>query len=266
MTHWVTPQEMSELDRSTIEGGIPGAVLMERAGTALADLAIGMLKGERLPIVVLAGPGNNGGDGYVAARLLHQRGHIVSVHPAFQDSKVCSPDCAANRASYLGSGGLECSAPSFRPALVIDALLGTGFAGRLKGQILSTVQAYKSPGCPILSADCPTGVNCLTGEVDTEAVRADVTVTFAAPKLGMLLPPGCGFAGAIFLADIGIHMPDNHLREVMDMAGARAKLPPAPLTLTKAHLERCWCSPDPSACLARPSWPRWVPFAAVPAL
>ncbi len=229
MTHWVTPQEMADLDRAAIGSGTPGAVLMERAGAAVSDYAERMLGGEKLPVLILAGPGNNGGDGYVAARILLRRGFPVAVHPAFAESREPSPDCTLNRRSYLALGGAECSAPPFKPALMIDALLGTGFSGRLSGEVLKAVETFLPGRCPVLAVDSPTGVNGLTGEADPYAVKADVTVTFAAPKLGHLLPPGCGCTGALFLADIGIPVAGNTLREVMDMPRARECLPNRPV-------------------------------------
>lgn len=228
MTYWVTPQEMSELDRTAIANGTPGALLMERAGAAVADTAGRMLAGEKRPVLVLAGPGNNGGDGYVAARILLQRGFPVSVHPAFQEDQACSPDCLLNRDAFRDAGGFECSEPPFAPSILIDALLGTGFSGQLRGHILKAVETFLPAGCPVLSVDCPTGVNGLTGESDVAAVRADATVTFAAPKLGLFLPPGCGHTGALFLSDIGIPVHRNQLREIMDMPRARAMLPNRP--------------------------------------
>lgn len=238
MTHWVTPQEISELDRSAIASGTPSAVLMERAGTAVADLAQKMMRDPARPVIVLAGPGNNGGDGFVAARLLLQRGYAVSVHCAFADPQSCSDDCRLNRSAYLDAGGRECTSLPFAPGLVIEALLGTGFKGKLKGPVLEAIQSFIPLGCPVLSVDCPTGVNGLTGEADPSAVRADVTLTFAAPKLGLLLPPGCGHTGALFVHDIGIPVPENHLRQVMDVPGARALLPARPVDAHKGSFGR----------------------------
>lgn len=228
MTYWVTPQEMAELDRTAIANGTPGALLMERAGAAVADIAERMLAGEKRPVLVLAGPGNNGGDGYVTARILLQRGFPVSVHPAFQEDQACSPDCLLNRDAYRNAGGLECSRPPFSPSILIDALLGTGFSGQIRGHILEAIKAFLPAGCPVLSIDCPTGVNGLTGEADAAAVRADATVTFAAPKLGLFIPPGCGHTGSVFLADIGIPLHRNRLREIMDIPQARSLLPCRP--------------------------------------
>lgn len=210
-------------------GGIPGGVLMERAGTAVYQLARRMLKGRRLPVLVLAGPGNNGGDGYVAARMLLARGHTVSVHPAFAESDRCSPDCSANRSAYLDAGGRECSSPPFKPSLIIDALLGNGFSGHLRGRVAEASAMFIEGDCPVLSVDAPTGVNGLTGEADPGAVKADVTLTFSAPKLGLLLPPGCGSTGALFVADIGVPVPENNLREILDMPGAASLLPARPV-------------------------------------
>ncbi len=238
MTHWVTPSEMAAMDRAAIESGTPGAVLMERAGTAVSDYAEKVLGGERAPVLVLAGPGNNGGDGYVAAANLLRMGFPVAVHRAFAETREPSPDCASNRNSYLAMGGTECLELPFRPALVIDALLGTGFGGRLGGEILKAVETFLPGECPVLAVDCPTGVNGLTGEADPCAVRADVTVTFAAPKLGHFIPPGCGCTGALFLADIGIPVAANPMRAVMDMPRARAYLPDRPVDSHKGTFGR----------------------------
>jgi NAD(P)H-hydrate epimerase len=228
MTYWVTPQEMSELDRTAIANGTPGVLLMERAGAAVAETAERMLAGEKRPVLVLAGPGNNGGDGYVAARLLLLNGYPVSVHAAFQEDQACSPDCLLNRDAYRAAGGFECSEPPFMPSLIIDALLGTGFSGHLRGHVLKAIETFLPAMCPVLSVDCPTGVNGLTGEADAAAVRADVTVTFAAPKLGLFLPPGCGLTGSLYLCDIGIPLQKNHVREIMDIPRARSLLPIRP--------------------------------------
>lgn len=229
MAFWLTPPEISELDRATIESGIPGLVLMERAGAAVADAAARMVSPSCGTVVVYTGPGNNGGDGFVAARLLMERGYTVLVRPSFGPSSKITDDCRVNMERYVFSGGRISHEPQISAALAIDALLGVGFTGNLKGGTLDLAVECAGLGAPVLSVDIPTGVDGLTGKCDGSAVHADVTITFAAPKLGQLIPPGCGRTDTLLLKDIGIHIPQNELRRVMNMPFARTLLPERPV-------------------------------------
>lgn len=229
MAFWLTPPEISELDRNTISAGTPGLVLMERAGASIADTASRMVEPSAGIVMVYTGPGNNGGDGFVAARLLREKGYTVMVRPSFGPSSNITDDCRVNMERYIFAGGTISHEPQVSASLAVDALLGVGFTGNLRGGTLDLAVECSGLGCPVLSVDIPTGVDGLTGKCDKSAVFADVTVTFAAPKLGQLIPPGCGRTGTLLLQDIGIHIPDNPVRRVMTMPFARELLPTRPV-------------------------------------
>lgn len=244
MKYWVTPAEMAEFDRKTIAGGTPGDVLMERAGTAVADAAMGMTSPERGgQIHIWCGPGNNGGDGLVAGRLLLEQGYDVCVIMAAKPGRSLSHDCQTNLSRFVQKNG--CVIPPGRlgelsgsPALVIDALLGTGFKGELDGLFSDCAKHMCSFYCPVLAVDSPSGVNGTTGQADPLAVRADVTVTFAAPKVGLLLAPAAAMTGMLFVADIGIRVDPVPSREVAGISEIRSLLPHRPVDAHKGTFGR----------------------------
>ncbi len=229
MAFWLTPSEISDLDRKTIKSGTPGIVLMERAGLAVAKIVSQLKSPSDGIILVYAGPGNNGGDGFVAARFLQQMGYTVLVRPAFGSSSSISEDCRINMERYIFAGGLVSHEPQVTAALAVDALLGVGFSGNLRGGTLDLAVECSGLNAPIISVDVPTGVDGLTGKCDKSAVKADVTITFAAPKLGLLIPPGCGNCGTLLLENIGINIPKNEIRHVIDNEYARELLPDRPV-------------------------------------
>ena len=211
----VTPQQMREIDRMTIDQyGVPSMVLMENAGMALIDEIESRLKEDRLTITVIAGPGNNGGDGMVAARHLAERGHEVVVFLAVP--KAAFKGDAKAQLRILTRLGLEVSVlsspASFERAFgrvshsdaVIDALFGTGLKKAVEGSWAECVRIINS--CPglVISADVPSGLDAGTGHSPGECVTADVTVTFGLPKTGLVLFPGAHLAGEVVVADIGI--------------------------------------------------------------
>lgn len=243
MNYWVTPAEMAEFDRRTIEGGTPGDVLMERAGAEVAAAAAGMVTPADGQVHIWCGPGNNGGDGLVAARLLLKQGYDVCVVMAARPGHSLSHDCQGNLGRYLQNKG--CVIPPGRldelaasPGLVVDALLGTGFRGELDGLFAKCASHMGSFRCPVLAVDTPSGVNGTTGEVDPLAIRADVTVTLAAPKIGLLLPPATGMTGMLFCSDIGIHVDPVPSREVSGMKELRGLLPHRPVDAHKGTFGR----------------------------
>jgi ADP-dependent NAD(P)H-hydrate dehydratase / NAD(P)H-hydrate epimerase len=183
----LTPAEMHEADRRTIAAGTPGELLMERAGRAVARAVREMCGGHYgRRVVVACGPGNNGGDGIVAARVLRGRGVRVEV---FQLAD------GVERAAFTRA--------SERADLAVDAMYGTGFRGALEGDAARVADALAHAG-PVLAVDIPSGVDGLTGAVEGAAVRATRTVTFAARKPGLLFEPGRSRAGLVVVADIGI--------------------------------------------------------------
>jgi hydroxyethylthiazole kinase-like uncharacterized protein yjeF len=200
MIELLTTAEMAEADRLTIAGGVAGLDLMENAGRAVADAAA------RMPcrgVVVVAGPGNNGGDGFVAARLLAERGAAVRVS-FVGDRKRLKGDAAL--AAQRWTGPVEEASPaSLRDCdLVIDALFGAGLDRDVDGLPRAMIAAMNASGVPIVAVDLPSGVNGTTGSMMGAAVEATRTVTFFRRKTGHLLMPGRLHCGAIEVADIGI--------------------------------------------------------------
>ncbi len=200
MIELLTTPEMAEADRLTIAGGVPGIDLMENAGRAVADAA-GGLPGRR--VVIVAGPGNNGGDGFVAARHLAERGYIVRVS-FVGDTKRLKGDAAL--AAERWSGKVEPASPASLANcdIVIDALFGAGLDRDVEGLPRAMIEAMNATAIPVVAVDLPSGVNGTTGAVMGTAVNATRTVTFFRRKTGHLLLPGRLNCGAIQVADIGI--------------------------------------------------------------
>jgi hydroxyethylthiazole kinase-like uncharacterized protein yjeF len=200
MIELLTTAEMAEADRLAIAGGVAGLALMENAGRAVADAAARM-QGRR--IVVVAGPGNNGGDGFVAARYLAERGAAARVS-FVGDRKRLKGDAAL--AAQRWTGPVEEASPaSLRDCdLIIDALFGAGLDRDVDGLPRAMIAAMNASGVPIVAVDLPSGVNGTTGSVMGIAVDAIRTVTFFRHKTGHYLLPGRLHCGAIEVADIGI--------------------------------------------------------------
>lgn len=199
----LTPAAMAEADRLTIAAGTPGRVLMQRAGVAIADtVARGTPLGAA--VVVLCGPGNNGGDGYVAARLLRDRGFRVTV------AADGPPDPrAADAVDAAGDWG-RAPVPLAhwdhgRVAVVVDALYGAGLSRPIDRLTAEVIEAVNAHPCRVVSADIPSGVDGATGTVRGTAIRADETVTFFRRKPGHLLMPGRTLCGTLRVVDIGIN-------------------------------------------------------------
>jgi len=193
----ITPEESSRLDAASDE---PVETLMERAGAGVALAAARMGIGYGSRVVVLAGKGNNGGDGYVAARYLARRGAAVTVHAlGFPRGNYSAARIAAIRAVSSGVKVVPFGKPE--PAdLIIDALFGVGFRGRLAGE----VTPWLDHDAMVLAVDVPSGLHAANGLVDGDAFTADATVTFHALKVGHLLGEGPERCGAIEVVDIGL--------------------------------------------------------------
>ena len=193
--------EMAAADRATIESGaFSGPVLMENAGAAVAAAALARFA-DAPRIHVLCGPGNNGGDGYVAARILAERGAAVRLH-ALGPPKAGTD---AERAARRWSGPVE-ALDALDPEagdLVIDALFGAGFSGGLPDPVTSVLARCRDAGCPMLAVDLPSGVNGDTGQ-GADAVPCSATVTFYRKKPGHLLYPGRRLCGDLIVTDIGV--------------------------------------------------------------
>jgi ADP-dependent NAD(P)H-hydrate dehydratase / NAD(P)H-hydrate epimerase len=207
---WITPlpdaAQQRALDAWAIEQHrIPSETLMERAGSALAHVCAEVVPAGR--IVIVCGRGNNGGDGHVAARVLgQQRREVIVVD-------VSADDAPALDAALDGAAG------------VVDALLGTGFAGAPREPVSGAIAAINAaraaaPGMRVIACDMPSGVNGSTGEINAEAVRADVTVTFHAAKPGLWIAPGKQHSGEVHVIDIGIPADGQPVTPSIGLIGA----------------------------------------------
>src|SRR3954467_15879654 len=212
-------QQMREADRQTIDDvGLPSIVLMENAGrqaVAAMEAAFEDLATSR--VGVLCGRGNNGGDGFVVARTLAQRG-IESIVFLLGSVSDVRGDARTNL-EILGRVGvtvveitnaqeweLHFSEVS-QCDLIVDAILGTGFHGQLSGLLETVVADINGLGVPVVAIDLPTGLSADTCDVEGEAIEASMTITLAAPKIPLILPPADTYSGDLVIADIGIPLP-----------------------------------------------------------
>jgi NAD(P)H-hydrate epimerase len=216
-------EAMMGADRKAQALGVPGERLMEQAGTATAAAARALavetdrwLKG---PIVVFAGPGNNGGDGFVAARRLARAGAQVVVAFVAAEGRPRSRDAARNWDRLVREPNVTLiHAPVARDvamlgqgiekaSIVVDALLGTGVRGELREPVRSAVELInraRAAMVPVLALDTPTAVDLSSGQPSDPAVRADLTITFHRPKTGLRTRMGAALAGRVLVAPIGI--------------------------------------------------------------
>lgn len=201
--------QMAEADRLTIASGVPGLELMEAAGRAVADGALRMLaeQGEvHGSVLILCGPGNNGGDGFVAARLLREQGVAVIVGLLY-DRAGLKGDALLAAQAWTGRVQSAALVSYEGVSLVIDALFGAGLTRDIDGRarvVIERLNAWRAAGGRVLAVDTPSGVDGDTGAVRGVAVEADAAVTFFRLKPGHLLHPGRALCGRIELAQIGI--------------------------------------------------------------
>ena len=224
-------------ERFVAETGVTLAELMERAGSTVASEV--QRRSPSGSIAVVCGAGNNGGDGWVAARELARAGREVAVFTTAAPDDLSG--IAGEAARSAAAGGVSVIEPDQAPleadaltgfSVVIDALFGVGFGGEVRPPYESWIRAINASGAHVVAVDVPSGVDASTGRKVSEAVQADVTVTFSAPKTGIILYPGAGLAGDLVVVDIGI--PREYLGspgdpEVWEADDYRALLPrPAP--------------------------------------
>lgn len=203
----VTAAEMREADRRAIEEiGIPGAVLMYNAGRAVFSEILGG------PVGVVCGKGNNGGDGYVVALLARAAGVEVRV-VALTTFEAIRGDARTFHDAYRKLGGEVIYATEEDDvftamqslggsAVLVDAMLGTGFVGDVRGPVRSAIVHW--PRIHTIAVDIPSGLNADTGDVHGPAITADLCVTFQAPKVGFQNPAARKYLGELIVADIGI--------------------------------------------------------------
>lgn len=202
MIELLTNAEMAEADRLAIAGGVAGITLMENAGRAVAD-AVAARAAPGATIAIVAGPGNNGGDGFVAARLLAARGFAVRLALVGHRAKLKGD--AAEAARRYGGAVEPASAGVLDGAgIIVDALFGAGLDRPVTGAAAEMIAAMNACGAPILAVDLPSGINGTTGAVMGLAVTAAESVTFFRRKPGHVALPGRLHCGHVVLADIGI--------------------------------------------------------------
>ncbi len=212
MTHWpeksipglelLTTEEMARADALTITSGIPGITLMEAAGKAVADEVL-RLAPDGKDVLVACGPGNNGGDGFVAARLLQARG--VTVRLALLGAKDALRGDAREMAARW-DGDIAPLGPEIikHTDVIVDAIFGAGLIRAVSGVAADTINAMNASDAAIVAVDVPSGVDGTTGAVRGLAVKATSTITFFRRKPGHLLLPGRIYCGEVRVADIGI--------------------------------------------------------------
>jgi hydroxyethylthiazole kinase-like uncharacterized protein yjeF len=204
---WLHPlpdaSEQRALDEWAIEErGITGLELMERAGSGLVELVFEFALGG--PITVVCGKGNNGGDGFVCARLLRERGRDVRVL-LLGSADELRGDAATNCERLPGEPPQPFEAGRLQgSAAIVDAILGTGFSGTAREPAKGAIEAINASGITVVACDVPSGVDASTGEVQGPAVRASATATFAAGKPGLWIAPAKEHAGEVKVVDIGI--------------------------------------------------------------
>ncbi len=203
--------------------GVPGGRLMEHAGTAVAAavhaIALATGRASKGPVLILCGPGNNGGDGFVAARRLAEAGTEVVVALVASTARPSTPDAARNwdrlndlpRVTRVQTPVARdtaiLAADVDRASVVVDALLGTGVTGALREPIRGAVDLVakaRAHGIPVVAVDTPTAVDLSSGDPSDPVVQADLTVTFHRPKTGLLTRRGAALAGRVLVAPIGI--------------------------------------------------------------
>lgn len=235
----VTTAQMRDLEAATAQRGLPPPALMENAGRAVAEAIARHYRVAGAHIVVLVGPGNNGGDGLVAARHLHDQGARVTVYlgqRAVQpDAKL---DLLAERGVPLWRAEDDPDSHRLRALvaqadIIVDALLGTGISRPITGtlqRVLESLRAARRAEVRLVAVDLPTGLNSDTGQVDPLTPRADLTVTLGFPKRGLFEPPGIDYVGQLVVADIGIpySLAAEMPVDLMTPALARALLPSRP--------------------------------------
>lgn len=228
-----TAVEMRTVDRVAVdEIGIPGAVLMERAGMGAASEILQWFPEQRR-VAVVCGPGNNGGDGFVAARHLAAAGRAVTVLLVEAESKIRrEPRVFLEVLKKLDIPVERVNVTAWRTKLadfdlIVDAMLGTGVSGPPKPSFEAAIRAVTDSLLPVVALDVPSGVNATDGTVEGSAIDADLTVTFHAPKIGLAVAPGRFRAGRVKAIDIGIPvLVDEPVRQGIATPDLLAMVPP----------------------------------------
>ena len=207
----LTATEMGRADALAVAAGTPSIELMERAGRAVAELAAAAAPDPKATIAIACGPGNNGGDGFVAARLLHERGYRVRL-ALLGDRDRLKGDAATMARRWSGPTEPLGADVARGVDVIVDALFGAGLSRPLEGVAAEAVGAINGSGKPVIAVDVPSGLDGTTGHAQGAVVQATSTMTFFRLKPGHVLLPGRALCGHVHVADIGI--PDRVLEEI----------------------------------------------------
>jgi len=244
----LTRNQMQRVDEETINRFCPGIELMERAGKQVASEIVSLFGTGPAKATIFVGPGNNGGDALVVARLLGETGYDCSVH-LLKSPESFTVDAMKNyqRFSDLAKQRknlreFDSAHPTWPKAverdlenatLIVDGLFGTGLTGPVRGKAVELIEVINTSLLPVISIDIPSGVDADTGEAPGETIQADLTVTMGCPKLGLLFQPGKTLTGDLMVADIGF--PDEvvekqagnvYLLDAMEAADRTPQRPP----------------------------------------
>ncbi len=234
----VTSDQMRKMDQKAIESfGIPGVILMENAGRAIADL-IRQNFDLYTHILIFCGKGNNGGDGFVVARYLSNADYPVTIYLAADKSDL-KGDALLNYKivekldiPILFIKSVDDLPEIYEDEVIVDGLLGTGISGDVKGLYSDVIDWINESGLPVVSVDCPSGLNCDKGSVGSVCIQADFTVTMGEIKQGLLLPPGSQYVGELSVADIGfpaiLSSSESYNTYILDRESIASLLPERP--------------------------------------
>ena len=210
----LTSEQAYFLDKiSTNEFGIKGVDLMGKAGQRIAFNIEEILAKVSKPIIlIVCGKGNNGGDGYAAAQILKKRGYSVKIHSTIPANKITNEalffynQCIELKISISYGGSID---EKIKADLIIDCILGIGFKGTVRDEIIPILIWVNNADTKVVSIDLPSGLNCDTGVVEPTAIRADFTLALGAPKVGMFLREGPEYCGKVITEDIGFSSIDK---------------------------------------------------------
>ncbi|MCF6327750.1 MAG: NAD(P)H-hydrate dehydratase [Devosiaceae bacterium] len=201
----LTPEQMAKADNLTIKSGTASLQLMENAGQGVVDAIVAQY--QKSPILVCCGPGNNGGDGFVIARLLNDLGWPVKIF-MFGVADNLKGDCAKNFKQLPDQISISTDwraiFPPSKEALIVDALFGAGLDRDIEGELSDIIASINQSACQVISVDVPSGLDGANGQVRGASIKADLTITFFCKKPGHILLPGRHLCGPVKIVDIGI--------------------------------------------------------------